>query len=73
MAKCELCDEPRVRSERFCRTHRREMLRKMKEDGYLATIPKERVEEEAEEEKDPDDPGPEWEVTDEDAVGPSFT
>lgn len=39
MRKCELCDGEAVKTERFCSTHRREMLRKMKESGYLQPVP----------------------------------
>jgi hypothetical protein len=64
-SKCEMCDESPVPTERFCREHRREMLRKMRADGYLVSIPRDREEEE---DAPDEDDGLLTEVTDEDVV-----
>lgn len=36
--KCELCQFPAKKGERYCHHHRRVMLQKMKDDGYLVEV-----------------------------------
>jgi len=40
---CEMCAAPRVHGERFCPTHRAEMIRRMEDDGYIRPAYKRRM------------------------------